>query len=61
MRLPFCVCKINAIMDFDMLEMAKRTVSRGILLELSALGLIRGDGLSGRWLKWLKRRMLHIF
>ena len=39
--------------------MAKRMVSRGILLELSALGL-RGDGLSGRWLKWLKRRMLHI-
>ena len=46
-------------MDFDTSEIAKRTVSRGILLELSALGL-RGDGLSGRWLKWLKRRMLHI-
>ena len=46
-------------MDFDTSEIAKRTVSRGILLELSALGL-RGDGLSGRWLKWHKRRMLHI-
>ena len=30
-------------MDFDTYEMAKRTVSRGILLELSALGL-RGTG-----------------